>query len=193
MGQKDREAAELIESIANKKQGGLRFPVMSGTVVAGSVKNDELVCKVQLSIDDDDSTATEGVLLNAVSLNSNGMILYPADGSNVLVAEVDGPGSKLAIIRCSDLVKMQVTIGGTTFTIINGKVKAEDGAGAVLEMSGGMFKLSNATGSLGSMIDGLMDDLIGAAMTTGGGPGTFDPTTIGKLTADKTKLAAILK
>ena len=114
----EKQIGEQIWEIAHKRDGGLRFPIMTGSVVAGSVDMDNLECTVLLSVDDEDSGGTEGILLNAVSLNSNGFLLFPADGSKVWVAELDGPG-KWGVIKCSDLVKCQVTIGNNK-TVVNG-------------------------------------------------------------------------
>ena len=93
-------------------------------------------------MDDDDSDPLPDVLLNAVSMNSNGFILYPADGSNVWVAEIDGPG-KWGLVKCSTLKKVSVKIGSTVFEITDGEVSAADGKGAELVMSGGKFQLKN--------------------------------------------------
>ena len=149
MSQNSRIIAQLIREIA-EGAADLRFPVMSGTVVAGSTDTDNMVCTVLLSVSDD-SAETSGIMLNAVTLNSNGLILYPADGSNVWVAEVDGPG-KWGIVKCSDLVKMAVTIGQTTFVITDGQVQAADGSGGQLTMTGGKLQFKNNSGSLFNML-----------------------------------------
>jgi hypothetical protein len=115
MSQDAKRVAALIDSIANKRHPGLRHPVMSGTVVAGSVDTEEGTCKVVLSVDDEQNP-TEGILINAVTLNNNGLILYPADDSNVWVAEIDGPG-KWGIVKCSDLVKVSAVIGGAALVM----------------------------------------------------------------------------
>lgn len=81
MSQYSKQIAQLIRDIA-EGAADLRFPVMSGTVVDGSVDSDNMVCTVLLSVSDE-SAETSGIMLNAVTLNSNGLILYPADGSNV--------------------------------------------------------------------------------------------------------------
>ena len=126
MKDNSNKVKEYIKKIANGKQG-LRFPVMSGVVKAGSIDTENMVCTVLLGVNDE-SAPTGGIMLNAVTLNTNGMVLYPADGSNVWVAEVDAPGGKWGVIKCSNLVKMQVTIGGSQFTITDGLIQMNDGS-----------------------------------------------------------------
>ncbi len=86
MDTKEVEIGNDIRRIAHTRDG-LMYPVMSGKIVAGSVDGEQQICNVVLTAGDTTgetdgvaSVQTPGVLLNAVSLNSNGMILYPADG-----------------------------------------------------------------------------------------------------------------
>lgn len=148
MSQYSKRIGEVIEEISEKKKGSLRFPVMSGTVVPGSVDDSKQTCSVQLSTDDeDDDVHTKGIVLNAVSSNNNGMILYPADGSNVLVAEIDGPG-KWGLIKCSNLVKLNVKIGDTTFTITDGKIQMNGGSNGGLTITPKLVAALNRNNAL---------------------------------------------
>ncbi len=108
--------------------------VHSGKAVAGTIDEEQMTVSVQLTIDDNsqdpngsESIISEGVLLNVVSLNNNGVILYPADGSDVLVAEVDGPGNYV-VIKCSNLVKAKLTIGASMVTVTDGLIQLNDGS-----------------------------------------------------------------
>lgn len=114
------EIAEQIKSIVD--DGALRYPLMSGVVK--EVDADKALCSVLLTVDDEQPT--EGICLNAVSLNNNGIMIYPKVGSNVVVGEVDGAG-KLCVIRCSDADEVRVTVGSS-------KVSVKDGA---IVMNGG--------------------------------------------------------
>ena len=98
MSQLEKNIAQQIRTIANCRQQN-SFPIMSGKVVAGSVDDGNCVCSVVLSVDDADSP-TEEVLLNVVLQNGLGFFLLPADGADVLVAELDGPG-KYGILQAS--------------------------------------------------------------------------------------------
>ena len=134
MSELDRKIGQAIIDIANKGKKG-RFPVMMGSVVAGSVDEEQGTCKVLLSVNDE-NTQTDGVLLSAKLGNVTGLLLYPADDSIVLVAEINGPGM-YGIVQCSQLNKVIVKIGIITLHItdsgimINGDdygglVKVED-------------------------------------------------------------------
>ena len=91
MGQEEKQIAELIAEIAHKRDHMLRFPVMSGITVAGSVDDAAMTVSVVLSVDDD-SAPTEDILLNAVLNNMGGVYMLPTDGAKCIVAEIDGPG-----------------------------------------------------------------------------------------------------
>ncbi len=103
-----------------------RFPVMSGVVVADSFDSVEMTCTVRLSVDDTDSP-TPGVQVTAALESTTGVVLYPANNANVLVCEVDGPGSQWAIIMCDKLMKASITIGSTEVDIMDGLVNFNGG------------------------------------------------------------------
>lgn len=143
----EKKIAELIRSIANPRGDATSFPVMMGKVVAGSVDEDELVCDVVLSGDEDDCP-TLGIMLNSTQGNNMGVTLIPANDSIVWVAELDGPG-KWGIVKCGELVKMMVTIGGSTFTILDDKIVLKNGS-STTTIKDGEILLND--GSLGGLI-----------------------------------------
>jgi hypothetical protein len=175
MSQEEKHIGQMIWEIAHKgEQPGMRFPVMSGVVVAGSVDMSACTCTVLLSVDDTDSPTTGGVLLNSVSGNVNGMLCFPADNSNVWVAEIDGPG-KWGIIKTSDLVKMVVTIGSVSLTMTDGLIQFNDGS------LGGLVELQKCEDNLNALKNYIKETLepaivsgmnaIGAAMAANGATG----------------------
>lgn len=110
MGAKDRK--EIGESI--RRITGMQPVVMSGKVK--EVQESEGTCSVVLTMDGDE--VTEGVLITAVSGNSNGVVQVPKPDSQVWVAEIDGPG-KWGIVKYSDVSK--VLIGSDDVeVVING-------------------------------------------------------------------------
>ncbi len=125
MSQLEKQIAQKIQEIATGNRGN-HFPIYSGKVVAGSVDASELTCTALLSIDDED-VPTECILLKPATNIVNGLTLYPADDSYVLVGEIDGPG-KYAIISYSTITKAVLTIGNTVFTISNAGYKIERGS-----------------------------------------------------------------
>lgn len=105
--QAQRKIGEHIRRIAGTAQPQL--PIMSGVVK--QVNEENGTCGVDLSVDDEDTT-TSGIMINAVTNNNNGVLLIPAQNSNVWVAEIDGPG-KWGIIKCSNVEKVIIKIAGT--------------------------------------------------------------------------------
>src|SRR4051812_32128582 len=83
------------------------YEIISGTVVPGSLDTDQNTISVQTT---NYSEPIAGVMLNAVSYNGNGLILFPKDGSNVIIGSIDGPG-EWTLIRASDLTKIIALIG----------------------------------------------------------------------------------
>lgn len=124
---------------------GLLHPIMSGKVVAGSIDNDNVVCDVLLTLDDNtatedsESVPTGGVLLSAVSMNNNGVILYPADDSDVVVGAIDGDGN-YTLLKCSTLVKYQLTIGSSQLTVVDGNVGVKVGSNTKLTVTDGQVQ-----------------------------------------------------
>ena len=166
MSQTEEKIGQVIMEIATKANGGkLRFPVMTGTVVAGSVDIGELTCDVILSKDDTD-TPTQGILISPVLESTNGLVLYPADNSQVWVAELDGPG-KWGIVKYSDLTKATLKIGASSVTVTDGLVQFNDGSlgglTKTLELQAQINKLNTLVGHLVGIINGI------AVLEAGGG------------------------
>ena len=175
MGQEDKEVAELIRSIANKgQQTGSSFPVMSGTVVAGSVDMGACTCSVVLSVDPVDFDGRTGILINGVSGNVNGVLFFPADGSNVWVAEIDGP-DKWGIIKTTEVVECRFTVGSSKLSVKDGLMQFNDGS------LGGMVKVAALTAKLNNL-ENIVNDLVAKynththILTLTSGTGTAAPT-----------------
>lgn len=109
------------------------YPLLSGKVVAGSIDNENYTVDVLLTIDsdtdEDDSlnVPSEGVFLGCVSMNNNGILLYPADNSDVIIGSVDGDGN-YTLLKCSNLLKVMVLIGGSAFLIQDGLIEFNNGS-----------------------------------------------------------------
>ncbi len=119
------------------------YEIVSGTVVAGSVNIVSGTMDVQTS---DGADSIEGVLLNVITDNQSGMILYPKDGSNVIIGSVDGPG-QWALLLANDLERAKIKIGDVVFEMDNSQVTIQNGS-VVLNISDSVFKLNSATESL---------------------------------------------
>lgn len=106
MSQDSKKIAEEIVEIAHKWQHALRFPVMSGMVVAGSYDSDAMTVSVELSVDDA-SAPTPDIMLNVMLNNMGGIYMLPADGAKCIVAEIDGPG-KWELLKASKYDKVYI-------------------------------------------------------------------------------------
>ncbi len=103
----DQIADQIVEIVGKATNEGMRYPVMSGVVRAV----DGGTCEVELSVDDE-GQATPGIITNVVTDNMEGLTMVPVIGSQVWVAEIDGPG-KWGLVKCSELETVVVKIGGT--------------------------------------------------------------------------------
>ena len=114
----------MTKNISNIKAGIVALThrtneLISGTVVPGSLDEDSYTISVLPTAGTD---AIDGVLLNAITENGNGLILFPADNSNVIIGSIDGPG-EWTLIRASD-----ITIGTSKVTVIDGTITFNDGS-----------------------------------------------------------------
>ena len=187
MSQNAKKGAQLIREIANGGKRGLRFPIMSGVVVAGSVDVENGVCSVILDVNDD-SVATGGVTLNTVILNQNGMLLIPADNSHVLVAEVNGP-SMLTLIKCSNLLNVKILMGNTRVSVTDGEVSV-DINGSHLTVND-KLSYSNGSGSLKTVMDNILTHIQALTVSTGTGPSSV-PVNVADFAADQSDLDNLL-
>jgi len=194
---------------------GLLHPIMSGKVVAGSIDNNNLICDVLLTLDDNtatedsESVPTGGVLLSAVSMNNNGVILYPADDSDVVVGAIDGDGN-YTLLKCSTLVKYQLTIGSSQLTVVDGNVGVKVGSNTKLTVTDGQVqalvgeqtkltmtsaghKIEAGGQDLGTALQNFLTHLQTAVMNTEVGPSTgWMPPTLANFIDDATVLSEIL-
>ncbi len=159
------------------------YEIISGTVVSGSVDSEEYTTSVQPC---DDSEPIQGVRLSSVTNNPNGVILIPANGSNVVIGSIDGPG-EWSVIKTSDLEKMIVTIGSTKLTVTDGTVKAEDGSGAELTMHNGKFSIKNESKDFKTVFDNILQHVLALTVPTGTGP-SGTPINATDFAADKTDI-----
>jgi len=146
----DIQIGEHHRRIAGTNRGR-RFPVMSGKVMAGSYDEDDNTVSVQLTADADD-TPTEGVLLNVITANTNGMYLVPADDADCIVCEIDGPGQLKQVLWASEYVEVSVIAGD-----------------AQLKMKNGKFSLKNGAVDFKTMMDTHFNNLFAMTFTNGAG------------------------
>ncbi len=137
--------AQGLKALTHKQ-----YELMSGTVVPGTVDETKYSCDVLPTGMGD---PIKGVMLHSVLSNANGLIQVPADNSDVIIASVDGAG-EYAIMKCSDLTKILVVIGGIKMTIESGGVQLNDGSlGGLVKVIDLTTKLNNLETKLNNMVD----------------------------------------
>ena len=104
------------------------YEIVSGTVVAGSVDATEYTMTVLPSED------SEGVLLNVITNDENGVVLLPKDNSNVIIGSIDGPG-EWSLLKASDLVKVSIVLGSSKVTVTDGLIQFNDGSNGGLTVT----------------------------------------------------------
>ena len=119
------------------------FEIISGTVIAGSVDNVSCTMSVMPS---DSLDPIDGVLLNVITNNGNGLILFPADGSNVIIGSVDGPG-QWALLQANEIEKAKIKIGDVALEMNSAQVKILNNR-VEFNMSDTVFKFNSASESL---------------------------------------------
>ena len=137
----NRNTSKIKEGI--RKLTNRPNEIITGTVVAGSVDNTSFIMNVQPS---DDSAPIEGVLLNAISGNDDGMILIPADDSDVIIGSIDGPG-EWVLLKASKITNAKITIGNVTYEMDSTQVNIQN-SNVVLNISDSLFKVNTASESL---------------------------------------------
>ncbi len=100
------------------------YEIISGTVVAGSV---DATMYTMAVLPSDGSEAIEGVLLNAITNDENGVVLLPQDNSNVIIGSIDGPG-EWTLLKASDLARVSVLLGSSKVTVTDGLIQFNNGS-----------------------------------------------------------------
>jgi hypothetical protein len=123
MGQIENAIGEELRRIVDANR--LDKPVMTGKVK--TVDEGAGTCSVCLTVDGPD-TQRDGISLNTVTSNDNGLLLIPAAGSQIWIAELDGPG-KWGVVKCSNVDKVIARVGAarTTLLMTNEEVNMQIG------------------------------------------------------------------
>lgn len=100
------------------------YNIIGGTMVAGSTDTDAGTISVQPA---DGRPAIDGILLSAVTENENGLVVYPSDDSDVIIASANGSGTWF-LLKASTITKASIKIGTSSATITDGLVQFNDGS-----------------------------------------------------------------
>jgi len=143
------------------------FEIKTGTVVPGSVDTGAMTVRVQGS---DGSKPIEGVTLNVITELTNGLVLIPADGSNIIMGSVDGPG-EWAVLKASEITKAIITIQNVVFEIDNSQVNIQNGD-VVFTTGASVFKMNTASEGLFQLLNDLITAISVLTVGTSTGPST---------------------
>ena len=146
---------------------GRPYEVISGTVVAGTFDTDANTISVLPTDATDDTQAIPNVTLNSVSENSNGLILYPKDDSNVIIGSIDGPG-EWTLLKASDIDKLVITIGNVVYEMDSEQVNIQNG-NTVLNLSDSLFKMNTSSENLFQLLKDLITYITALTVETPAG------------------------
>lgn len=139
--------------------------LISGTVVPGSINAGAGTVSVQPSNDD---APIEGVMLGTITNQTNGLLLFPEDGSHVVIGCVDGPG-EWALISAGAINKAVISIGNIRYEMDNTQVRLING-NTVFSIGTNLLKISTATESLFQLLNDLLTAISILTVTTSTGP-----------------------
>ena len=155
-------------------------------MVPGSMDESEYTISVQPS---DDSEPIEGVMLNAITNDGNGILLFPKDGSNVVVGSIDGPG-EWALIRTSEISKAVITIENITYEMDSTQVKIQNGS-VVFNIGASLFKMNTPSESLFQLLKDCFTYITELTVTTTAGTSSI-PVNVADFTNLLTRLNNLL-
>jgi hypothetical protein len=160
-----KNTAKIKEGIKTLAQ--VPNEVISGKVIAGSINAEGCTMSVQLS---DDSAPIEGVMLTPATGNSNGVVLFPKDGSDVIIASIDGPGEWF-LVKASDIARAKVTIENVTYEMDDTQINVRNGP-VLFNVGTAVFKMNTASESLYQLLNDLITGITHLTVGTPAGAST---------------------
>lgn len=138
--------------------------IISGTVVSGSVNFGEGTMSV---LPNNDGEPIENVLLNPVTGDTNGFLLIPAEGSNVVIGCVDGPG-EWVLLKASRISRAMITIEDVKYLMDSSQVSIQNGS-TELNVSDSLFKMNTSAESLYQLLKDCFTYIAALTVTTSTG------------------------
>lgn len=163
------------------------YEVISGTVVSGSIDAAAYTATVQPS---DDGEPIKGVRLHTITGSGEGMVLIPADGADVVIASIDGPG-EWTVIKMGEITKAVIKIGNVTLEMDGTRATLQNHS-VTLDISGSVFKMNTAAESLYTFLSDLLNYLMALTVPTPSGVSGV-PVNITNFSALRTRLDNLLE
>jgi hypothetical protein len=137
--------------------------IISGTVVPGSVN----VSEGTMSVLPNDGEPIQNVILNPITGDTNGFLLIPADGSNVVIGCVDGPG-EWVLLKASSISRAMITIEDVMYLMDNRQINIQSGH-SEFNISGSQFKMNASGESLYQLLKDCFTYIAALTVTTSTG------------------------
>jgi len=148
-----------------RRLAGRPHEITSGTVVAGSVDTTTYTMSVQPF---DHGEPIEGVLLNAIAGEDNGLLLIPDDDSEVIIGSVDGDGQWI-LLRPGKLRSMKVTIGNVVYSADSTQLSIQNGD-TIINLTDSLVKVTTASESLYQLLKDCFTYITALTVPTSTGP-----------------------
>lgn len=139
--------------------------IFSGVVIEGSLDETALTIAVQPN---GSGSVIDGVTINAIANQNEGVLLIPKDNSQVIVGSVDGSG-EWTLLKQSEISKAIFTIGDVGFEISDEKVIIKNGS-LVFDAGSEVFKINSASESLYQLLNDLISEIQNITVPTPSGP-----------------------
>ncbi|NDC42215.1 MAG: hypothetical protein EBZ77_11820 [Chitinophagia bacterium] len=156
-----RNAAIIKAALRQMATDGVA--IVNGTVVAGSYNATEQTITVQTGSD-----AIEGVRLYPITGSTAGLLLQPADGSEVTIGTIDGPGEWI-VLRTSVLEQLSFVRDNVSVVADSHSVKVANN-GVEWEAGSSVMALRTPSESLYQVLKDLLTYLQALTVSTAMGP-----------------------
>lgn len=142
MGALEQTVEKAIREVSEKYQ--------IKQILTGTAKD---VGMTTCTVERDDAPTLYDVRLNAIddNLQSN-LTVYPAEGSSVIVALIEGLKTEAVVLKCSEVSKVSVKIGSNTLEISQDGVSFNSGNSGLIKIESLTSKINELVNSVNSLV-----------------------------------------
>lgn len=179
-----KNTQKIIDGIRELTQSP--YELLSGVIEPGSVNETEGTVIVRLV---GNGLLLEGVLLGTITGASEGLLLMPKEGSEVVIGCIEGHGA-YTVLKMTELRKVTLKIGGATIIADESEIHLKQGT-TEIKLGGGLVKLSTASESLFQLLNELLAAIAVVTVGTSTGPSTV-PVNAATFSTLQTRLGNLL-